>query len=256
MYEEIRKPKMLQDVPLSLIRPLPVIYYTNKFANGDVPEKIKNLYLSNLTYLGDALGKTAKIVDNKDFQKISSSLAAIGDQISKEQLNEIQVLTLAMADLCKKTKQDLRKKNLELKTNLMDHYAKRIDPLKILVIAMEENAGNIQKVMGVLKSFCQYTVDCCHYDQTEVSEKIVDADFAVFSSTSSPDIHQQVKKLETYSTPGIALVPIDKKNNNLERAIRHGSQLLRAGFPVLFRMFTPLRLFTSIEKTYLDHHLS
>ncbi len=132
----------------------------------------------------------------------------------------------------------------------------QVDPLRVLLISMDQNTDTIQKVMGILKGFCQYSTDCSGYNSSDLSHKIVNAEYILFSSTSSPDIHQQVKKLKTYQIPGLALVPIDKKGLNLEKAIRHGSQLLKIGFPVLFRVFTPLRLFTTIEKTYLAYHLS
>ncbi len=71
MYEEIRKPRMLQDVPLSLIRPLPVLYYANKFVTSQISVKVRNLYQSNLTYLGDALLLIGQLINNIEFRDVA-----------------------------------------------------------------------------------------------------------------------------------------------------------------------------------------
>jgi len=256
MYEEIRKPKMLQDVPLSLIRPLPILYYSNKFVTGRVPDKVQDLYQSNLIFLGDALNKISYIINNNDFRDLSLSIRSIKQTLSATHIKEIQSIGIELARICTQAKSELQKHRLEIKTTAMDLYAIEVDPLKVLLVSMDKDSGTVQKVMGVLKSFCHYNVDCSSYDNADFSQKLVNAEYIIFSSTSSPEIHQQVKKLKTYLIPGLALVPVGKQDHNLEKAIRHGSQLLRTGFPVLFRMFTPIRLFTTIEKTYLAHHLS
>lgn len=256
MYEEIRKPKMLQDVPRMLIRPLPVIYYTNKFVTGKVPVNVMKLYKANISYLDLALELTSQTIDNIAFKKLSLPLKNPGKAISTEQIEKIQSFSLELAAICTKLKSDLRKKSSEIKTKLMKLYAEQIDPMKILIISMDQDMENVQKVRGILKGFCQYSVDCCRSDALVLSQKLVFADFVLFSSTTSPEIHKHIKKIETYCLPGLATVPFDKLSNNPEGSIRHAAQLLRTGFPVLFRMFTPLRMFTTIEKTYLTYHLS
>ena len=55
MYEEIRKPKLLKDVPTSLIRALPTLYYTNKLSSSEMPGRIQELYDSNVDFLNQAL---------------------------------------------------------------------------------------------------------------------------------------------------------------------------------------------------------
>ncbi len=255
MYEEIRKPRMLQDVPLSLIRPLPVLYYANKFVTSQISVKVRNLYQSNLTYLGDALLLIGQLINNIEFRDVASYIQDMDQTISTSHIEKIQSLSLDLARLCTLAKQELRNKSHEIKMTAMNLYSKQVDPLKILVISTDQNMDNVQKVMGILKGFCQYSVDCSQYDSPVLNHKLVDSDFIIFSSTSSPEIHQQVKKIDTYRTPGLAIVPINSKSTDIERAVRHGSQLLKTGLPVLFRMFTPLRIFTTIEKTYLAYHL-
>ncbi len=84
MYEEIRKPRMLQDVPISIIRPLPVLYYTNKFVTGRIRRRVRELYQSNLIYLGDALNEISYIINNNEFRDLSLSVRSLSKTISAE----------------------------------------------------------------------------------------------------------------------------------------------------------------------------
>jgi hypothetical protein len=84
---------------------------------------------------------------------------------------------------------------------------------------------------------------------------MLDSDVVLFCSTASPNIHHQVKSLQNFKKPGLAIVQMEKDVAEDKEAIRHGSQLMKTGFPVLIKMFTPLRLFTTIDKIYLLHQL-
>jgi len=222
---------------------------------SQIPEKVQNLYQSSLTYLGDALIIIGQLIDNAEFREISSYIQEMDSTISNSHSEKIQYLSLELAGLCTRVKSELRNKSHKIKMTTRDLYSKQVDSLKICVISTDQNMDNVQKVIGTLKGFCQYSTDCARYDSPFLSQKLVDSDFVLFSSTASPKIHQLVKKIDVYCTPGMAIVPMDLKSNNIERAVRHGFQLLKAGLPVLFRIFTPLRLFTTIEKTYLSYHL-
>jgi hypothetical protein len=89
----------------------------------------------------------------------------------------------------------------------------------------------------------------------DYSSKLIASDFVLFYCISSPEIHKQVNSLTTYHIPGLAMMHFDKDVAFNQEAIRHGAQLAKIGFCVLYKMFTPIRLFTTIDKTYLQYNL-
>jgi hypothetical protein len=255
MYDEIRKPKLLKDVPLTLIRPLPTIYYANKFAIQEVPKNIKQLYDSNIEFLEQALKIISTVLKNVKFNKLADQALGLKTTPSPAHLDKIQEFNINLAELCSATKADIRKQINEIKMQLTKAYPSLVNTIHVLVIDNSLGKQNIEKVKSALKNFCHYKVDDTQPNSSDILTKMINTDFVLFYSTFSPEIHQQVKSLETYHIPGLAVVQFEKDEILDKEAIRHGSQLMKIGFPVLFKMFTPIRLFTTIDKTHLSYHL-
>jgi hypothetical protein len=255
MYEEIRKPRLLKDIPLSLIRPLPTLYYANKFVNQQIPEKIDQFYQSNVQFLSQALHTISKYLKNKKFESLANDIATLDAQPSTENFNKVQKLSISLAELCSASRSALREQAHVIKTDLMEIYSSLVNTIHILVIDNSEEHQDIDKILGILKNFCQYKVHHVNSKSPDHVKSIIESDFILFYSTESPKIHQQVKSLNTYHLPGIAMVHFPKNTEPDKEAIRHGAQLIKIGFPVLFKMFTPIRMFTTIDKTYIQYHL-
>jgi hypothetical protein len=255
MYEEIRKPKLLKDVPTTLIRALPTLYYTNKYTHADTNERIQELYDSNVMFLNQALKIIGKQLENKAFSSLADKALGLKGTPSAELFNETQDFSVKLADLCTKRREELRKNYQKIKSQLTTLYPSLVNTLNVLVIDNSCGKQNITKIIGTLKNLCYYHVDQTEPVSSEFMTKLLDTDFALFYSISSPNIHKQVNTLETYHMPGIAMMQIDKNATLDKEAIRHGSQLMKIGFCVLYKMFTPIRLFTTIDKTYLQYNL-
>jgi hypothetical protein len=255
MYEEIRKPRLLKDIPLTLIRALPTLYYANKFANQEIPEKIHRSYQSNVKFLNQALQIIGKYLKNKDFESLAKDIETLDVPPSTENIDKVQKFSISLAELCSDTKPALREQTHILKTALTEIYSSLVKTIHILVIDNSRGTEDIDKVLSILKNFCQYNVHHVQPDSQEYVKSIIESDFILLYSTSSPEIHQQVKSLKTYHLPGIAMVQFPRNTDPDKEAIRHGAQLIKIGFPVLFKMFTPIRMFTTIDKTYIQHHL-
>ncbi len=255
MYEEIRKPKLLKDVPTTLIRALPTLYYTNKYTHSDTNERVQELYDSNVMFLNQALKIIGNQLENKEFSSLADNALGLKSTPSAELFNETQDFSVKLADLCTKTREALRKNNLEIKSQLATLYPSLVNTLNVLVIDNSCGKQDITKIIGTLKNLCYYHVDQTEPVSSEFTTKLIDSDFALFYSISSPNIHKQVNSLNTYHRPGLAMMQIDKDVAIDKEAIRHGSQLMKVGFCVLYKMFTPIRLFTTIDKTYLQYNL-
>ncbi len=255
MYEEIRKPRLLKDIPLTLIRPLPTLYYANKFANKEIPDKIHRSYQSNVKFLNRALQIISKYLKNNDFESLAKEIDFLDVPPSSENIDKVQKFSISLAELCSDTKTALREQTHVIKTALMEIYSSLVNTIHVLVIDNSRGKEDIDKVLSILKNFCQYKVHHVHPESQEYIKSVIESDFILLYSTSSPEIHQQVKSLKTYHLPGIAMAQFPKNTDPDKETIRHGAQLIKIGFPVLFKMFTPIRMFTTIDKTYIQYHL-
>ena len=255
MYEKIRKPKLLKDVPLSLIRPLPVIYYANYYAKQNTPAVICNYYQSNIRYLSGALHTISELLKNDAYDKIAHLTSKLDPQPSKTDLDKVITISTEMGALCSANQKALRESNQEIKNQLSAQYLAEVNTIKLVVVDNRMGSEDISNILNILKNFCQYKVVSVEPNAPEIITKLIDADVVLFYSIASPDIHYQVKSLQTFHKPGLALAKINGKGAPDKEVIRHGAQLMKTGFCVLFKMFTPLRLFTSIDKLYIAFHL-
>ena len=255
MYEEIRKPKLLKDVPTSLIRALPTLYYTNKYAGEKTSDRIEELYNSNVEFLAEGLKITGNLLKNNKFNATSNKVKELKGKPSDTLYNKTQDISSELAELCTATREDLRKNSREIKSQLSSLYPSLVNTINVLLIDNSCGEEDISKVSGTLKNLCFYHVDKTEPVSADFSSKLISSDFALFYCISSPEIHKQVNSLTTYHIPGLAMMHIDKDVALSQEAIRHGAQLMKIGFCVLYKMFTPIRLFTTIDKTYLQYNL-
>jgi hypothetical protein len=255
MYEEIRKPKLLKDVPTSLIRALPTLYYTNKFSRDDLDERINILYNSNVVFLSNALKEIGHQLQNNDFSLLAVEANELKGKPSADLFQRTQDFSEKLATVCSLNREALRKNNHEIKSELTTLYPSLVNTLNVLLIDNSCGKQNISKVAGTLKNLCFYHVDQTEPASPDFSSKLLASDFALFYCISSPEIHKQVNSLTTYHIPGLAMMQIDKDVALNQEAIRHGAQLTKIGFCVLYKMFTPIRLFTTIDKTFLQYNL-
>jgi hypothetical protein len=256
MYEEIQKPKLLKDIPTTLIRALPTLYYTNKFSANELNERIQDLYNSNVAFLNQALKIISSQLENSQFNDLADEALELKGKPSAGLLQATQLFTEKLADICAICREALRKHNHKIKSELAALYPSLVDTINILLIDNSCGKQDVSKVLSTLKNLCYYHVDQTEPDSTTFLSKLLASDFALFYCISSPDIHKQVHSLTTYHIPGLAMMHIDKDVAINQEAIRHGAQLMKIGFCVLYKMFTPLRLFTTIDKTYLHYKLA
>jgi hypothetical protein len=255
MYEEIRKPKLLKDVPTSLIRALPTLYYTNKYAATDIAKCVQELYDSNVQFVSEGLIIIGNLLKNNKFNALGVEALTLKNSTSSQLFERTQEVSTHLADLCTANQEDLRKNNREIKSQLSSLYPTLVKTINVLLIDNSRGEEDITKVFRTLKNLCFYHVEQTEPASYDFSSKLIASDFAIFYCISSPEIHKQVNSLTTYHIPGLAMMHIDKDVALNQEALRHGAQLAKIGFCVLYKMFTPIRLFTTIDKTYLQYNL-
>jgi hypothetical protein len=255
MYDEIRKPTLLKDIPLLIIRGLSPIYYYCKYANNHAPEKVSNLYLNHVSFVASTIQMIGSILEDKPLCELSTSFRQLENLAGEECLAKLEKLTTQLSNISKKQKSEIEKIVKDKKSEFVEMYNQSIDKLNLLLVDNNNEPDRVKKLKGILENFCLYQVDSVNIRAHNYPEKLVSNDFIFFSSTHPSTIHQTVKSLKTYQKPGLAVAYIDKDGVPDRQAIRHGAQLQKSGFPVLFKVFTPIRLFTSVDKLYMKYHL-
>ena len=255
MYEEMRKPKLLKDVPLPLLRALPVIYYANKYAADAIPQIVNNLYQSHLDYLCLVLHTIAEQIYQPAFTELPDRFRLAGSPPAPSNLTAVQQLGTSLAHLCSDHKTDIKTQYQTIRARCSEIFKQKITPIRILLVDNKKDEEALKKVMTILRTFCHYRTEYLSPTDQDADMIYTTADFVIFFSTASAYIHDQVRMLKTAGKPGLALVRFDDVKIADQTSIRLGRQLMKSGFPVLFNVFTPIRLFTSIDKTYIRHHL-
>ena len=87
------------------------------------------------------------------------------------------------------------------------------------------------------------------------SDEILENDFVVFASATPQTIHEDVNMLQTYHKPGLILGNLSQDSKLNQQTIRNGAWLRKSGYNVLFKIFSPLRLFTTIDKINIRYLL-
>jgi len=256
MYEEIKKPRLLKDIPTIFIRSLPVIYYFDKYAQTSIPENVDQLFKTNIDFISSVMNTTAVELEIETFKKIGSSFGLLKQNKPGQKSNQSQLAAEMLAEKCSEYKKEIHTFVRKEKKSITELYASTVSKLNVLIIKVNDALFPIDKINSLLASFCYYNVDETYPDSGDLSDKMLRSDVVVFSSTYNPDIHNYVKSLNSYKKPGIILVPLSGKTEIDHMSLRHSNQLQKAGYQVIFKSFTPIRLFTSIDKEFMKYNLN
>jgi hypothetical protein len=250
MYENIRKPGLLRDIPLLFIRALPALYYHGRYAvNQDFP-KGQKLYQQNINYLTRAIALMKGQLPYKKLVVLDNILKNLKEISNDQILKQVEQLTLALSDLCSENSEHCRKFYKENKQQLINLYRDSVSPLRILT----KNTLPGEKLCHLLNEFCHYDVTHTSLDQDDFPDQLTANDFVVLCGLSSSDIHKDIDQIDAFHKPALVVSTSQQTDPNDKIALRHAMQLMRTGVPVIFKILTPIRLFTSIEKTYFKYH--
>ncbi len=255
MYDDIKKPQLLKNIPMVFIRALPALYYYSRYAKNNMPEKPKQIFQSHLEYLSDALSLLKANIELSEIDEIINDVNSYKTIKYNNRLAFLETITIKLSKFFNQHKQELKPVVLNLRNPLIDLYNQNIVKIRVLLIDNNNEPEKIKKLQTTLQTYCNYETEQVSISSKDYANKILDADFVLYASTYPPEIHEQVKDLLDFQRPGLAVAFIDKAGQVDQQAIRHGAQLLKTGFPVLFKVFTPIRLFTSIDKIYMIYHL-
>ena len=255
MYDQLRKPKLLKHVPMIIIRALPVIYYYSKFINSGSQHTAKMIFNEHLDYLRECLKSISENLGKNIFADVISSFESLKDDSKGDRLILCEQAINKLAAVFSEYYAEIKPEISAVKENLIIYFKKKKTPIKVLVADTENDPPQSEKLNSILANFCYYPVDMTSLAATSYASKVVSNDFVVYTSTLPAQIHDAVNELKNFRKPGLALVQASAGTDINPQAVRHGSQLLRIGFQVLFKSMAPIRMFTSIDKIYMQHSL-
>ena len=256
MYDEFRKPGILRHIPVSFIRALPCIYYYNYYRNNNNNEKIKNLVDSNIDYLDEALVFISNRLDIQQFKDISRLIYRLKKDDPSQYGIHYRSAIEKLSCVCECHIDKIKEFTKSEKNKLNEIYNNNILKLKILYLNISRNMDKHKKINSILKNNCNYDVESTIEDHSDFSDMVLNSDLVIFDSTYNSKIHQLMKNLTSYNKPGIALVPLVGNNEDDRISLRHGNQLRKQGYHIIYKSFTPIRLFTSIDREYLKYNLN
>ena len=252
MYDEIRKPTLLKDIPMVLIRSLPSIYYFNEYANLSISEKPRRLFETNINFIDKSLKFYAEKLELSKCSEIAESFRNLQKLEPGKFSKQLLEATESLSEICTTHKDRFRSISRSEKQNFDKFYNEQVLKLKIILFSSAESNEKIDKIFSTLKNYCKYDTDTVSCGSSEISEQIIKSDVIIFTSANSPKIHENIKQAASYKKPAIVLIPLSG-NGEDRLSLRHGKQLQNAGFHVIIKSFTPIRLFTSIDKEYIKY---
>jgi len=256
MNKKLKEPNIVKGIPPILIRPLPSIYYFNEYATEKVPLAASSHFLSNVTFLSEAIQLLGQEIGGDGFSKLSKEAMRL-TELEKPILGEsIREITLTLSSLCLEYKAQVNESVRKSSGQFVDLYHKVVKRISILLVDNNQEPERAAKLAETLSKTCHYIVEMCDSHQESCALRIFAVDFIVFASSYPPEINEDVKKIDRYRKPILILAAGEYGRKIDMQALRNGALLARKGHKVLYKLFSPIRLYTEIDKIYMKYMLT
>lgn len=255
MYGDIKKPFLLKDIPSVLLRSLPAIYYFSKFFDHSTPHKTKPLFKTNVMFLSNALNYLGDKWNCDQLKQFSDSICNMSLKPYKTLYAGLENEIINLAKFCSQNKHLFRNHFNEIEKRIHKLYKESVTRLQIFLFNPNGDHNIFDKVENNLYEFCDYNVIASNPQKNHFSDFMLNSDFVVFLSIYETRIFDDIKVLQTYSRPGLALGSGNFEINHSRQTLKNGDVLLKNGINVIYKMYSPIRLYTTIDKLYLKYHL-
>ncbi len=247
----INKPNLIKGIPTLIVRALPVPYYYGRYAQQDVPPNAHSIFKTYINYLSEALKQMSELIGDEHCTSLKTKV----DQLIKVNPAEVETgiveVTRNLSDICTQNK-DKIKEGYEgengLKQSFVELFRDVIDTTKILIINNSDDIDWVEGLKTKLTKNCYYDVEISQTKAQNFTDFIVKSDVVLFASATPQSIHEEIEIISTYHKPCLVLGGLKKDEKLDQQTIRNGSWLRSRGIDVLFKIFSPMRLFTTIDK--------
>ena len=156
MFEEIKKPKILKNVPSLLIRVLPPIYYYLHYVNKDSPKTSYPLFNSSLVYLKKCLTEIGDKTGLKEFSELAAQTDIFLEQNHDRLAPCFNEYVERLSFLCNNHHQEVKLYMREHRSPLKEVYLNSVKKLKVLLIENNPKSEISSELATKLENFCNY----------------------------------------------------------------------------------------------------
>jgi len=234
---------------------MPSIYYFSKYFEDIAPKKTTDLFRSNAVFLANALESISVNPKLKELHKIARNVCNLKLVQQKHLFEETEKNLTKLAEISGQNDRLILNEVKTQKSNLVNMYDSTVTKLNILLVDNDNNKALLNKISKILANFCFYNVKVSKSVINEYSENILCCDFVVLTSAHPQSVFEEVQFIQAYCIPGIVFASIDGVSNTDKQALRNACGLIESNVNVLFKVLTPIRLYTSIDKIYMNYHL-
>jgi len=256
MEDKISSPNIVKGIPAPLIRPLPPLYYYGRFSDNKHIEHAQKFFSGNVSYLIEGINILTKITADKQFDEVSQLTSTLLTAANNKISDIVYAITSDLSALCTKYSNVLKNNPDISKENLATLYQSKVTPLQVLLIDNNNESERMEKLLDIFQNTCYYRVTQIKPHSDRFVEKINSNDFIIFASAYPIHINEQVQNIQQYRKPCMVMAELKKDKKIDQQTLRNGAWLQSRGFEVLYKIFTPLRLFTTIDKLYLKFILA
>lgn len=250
----VQKPNIVRGIPTLLVRAMPTIFYYGRYTDQKISGRAKSCFDSHAIYLAQGIKKMAAAMNDKELATVAEKAENLS-QIKPAQIEaELYQISRNLSTIFS-AKKDLVKEKYEGANGAKDALAKLFrTTVKRPRIAVVDTSNELEWVDKLSTTL----TDSCHYDTLKTrplaenyTDQILQSDFVLFTSATPQRIHEDVEVLKHYKKPGLILGQLKKDDKLDQQTMRNGAWLKSRGYDVLFKLFSPLRLFTSIDKIHI-----
>jgi hypothetical protein len=247
----INKPNLVKGIPSLIVRALPVPYYYGRYAQQDVPPKAQSIFNTYINYLSGTLKQMSEFIGDEDCKSLKIKVEQLKKSDPSQVEAEIIEITRKLSEICTKNKAQIKEVyegESGLKKSFAELFCDVIEQTKVLIINNSDDPEWVDGLQKKLTKNCYYDVEVSNTTAQDFSDLMVKSDAVVFASAAPQSIHEEIEFLGTYNKPGLVLGSLHKDEKLDQQTMRNGSWLRSRGINVLFKIFSPIRLFTTIDK--------
>jgi len=247
----VRKPNIVRGIPMLLVRALPTIFYYGRYAGQKITDPAKSHFESHIQYLIRAINKMASVLDDQELELVTNQVKSLS-KIQPAKIEDSVYQISGNLSAIFSARKDIVRKEYDgengVKDSLIELFRSTVRRPKIAVVDTSNEFEWVDKLANTLTDSCYYDTIKTRPMADNFSGDILASDFVLFASATPQRIHEDVENLKTFKKPSLILGQLKKDEKLDQQTIRNGSWLRNRGYDVLFKLFTPLRLFTSIDK--------
>ena len=254
----VRKPNIVRGIPMPMVRAMPTIFYYGRFAGQRIPEQARSYFHIHIQYLIESINKMAATLADDKLEVASTQVEGLAKIQPAKIEDNVYHISRNLSAIFSAKKDELKKQyDVEngVKNSLIALFRSTAKRPKIAIVDTSNEFEWVDKLSNTLTNSCYYDIVKTNPFADGFTDALVDSDFVLFASATPQRIHEDVENLKTFNKPCLILGQLKKDKKLDQQTIRNGAWLRTRGYDVLFKLFSPLRLFTSIDKINIRYLL-